>query len=591
VHLESRKAAAGRWAALVAVIAFVVLAVQGYAAVPRPTGECPLRFAVVGDRTNAAVPGKYEEAIAEIERLKPDLAITVGDMIQGYTGDTLEIIREWKEYKDLIKPLTMPIYFTPGNHDITQPAVMAQYRQMIGEPYHSFDVRGVHFVVLDNGRYPTVEDFPREQLEWLRDDLAAHQDAAYTFVFFHIPYWLETIATGKSDPLHDLFVERGVDAVFTGHNHEYFSGKFDGVTYIGVGASGGEAEPGLTGLEHHFVWVTVDDKQVSISPVALGAVRAWDDVTAADQITAYKVGNEGVEVGRVRVGSALTCPPVTVKVTVKNVLPNAPLKAAMRWTVPAGWTVTPTEASQDVAPLASTVVDFSVVSTASIYPAPVLTVDYPISEGKTRRVQRPLPIARTAYAYRTERPPKIDGKLDEALWKDPVSNLFAPDGSSMTGDPVSFYFAWDRGNLYVAARCTEKEPGSIVAACKDRDCAVYAEDCVGYFLEPNVADGPVYQVYFSALGTAFDQKISVKGGWSAGADPKWNGRYEVKTSRGADFWSIEARIPMKELGAKPKTGDAWALNFRRKQKRLNSSADWQVPTGYDPVAYGILQLK
>ena len=573
-------------------VAAVLVLLGASGAEPAPSlGDCPLRFAVIGDRTGTAIAGKYEEILLEVERLQPELAITVGDMIEGYTGDTTEIKRQWQEYREIVRPLTMPLYFTPGNHDITQPEVMDQYRRMMGEPHHSFDVRGVHFVVLDNGRYPTVRDFPEEQLAWLTDDLARHQDAAYTFVFFHIPYWLDTVAKGASDPLHDIFVRYGVDGVFTGHNHDYFSGRYDGIMYTGVGASGAETTPGLTGLEHHFVWVTVGVAGIAIAPIKIGSVRPWEEVTAKDIILVYKIQSEAIEVSQVPVGEALTCPETPVKVTVKNIHSDRPLSVSVKWRAPDGWTVTPGEKALEIAPLASGTAEFTVASTASLYPVPIVSIDYTIADGLTRELERSLPIARTVYAYKAGRPPKIDGVIDEDVWRAPVTAFFAPDGAAVATDPVRFYFAWDRSNLYVAARCTEKEMGSIVADCKVQDCTVYAEDCVGYFLEPETADGPVYQIYFNPLGTAFDQKITVKGGWSVETDAKWNGRYEVKTSKGADSWSIEARIPLKALATTAKPGKHWKLNFRRKQKRLGTSADWQVPVGYDPVNYGVLELK
>ena len=78
---------------------------------------------------------------------------------------------------------------------------------------------------------------------------------------------------------------------------------------------------------------------------------------------------------------------------------------------------------------------------------------------------------------------------------------------------------------------------------------------------------------------------------ATGVEREWNGTYDVKTFKGKDYWSIEAKIPLSELKAEGKSGKTWALNFRRKQKRLNSAADWLVPTGYDPKDYGVLLMK
>ena len=84
----------------------------------------PIRFAIIGDRTGGHVPGVYGEIIQEIELLKPDFTMTVGDMIEGYTEDVERLTAEWNEYLEIIKPLSAPIHHTPGNHDITNEAML-----------------------------------------------------------------------------------------------------------------------------------------------------------------------------------------------------------------------------------------------------------------------------------------------------------------------------------------------------------------------------------------------------------------------------------------------------------------------------------
>lgn len=593
-------------AMLVSAAIFISWAVRAPAA-ELSLSDCPLRFAVIGDRTGTAIEGKYERALASIERLKPELAITVGDMIEGYTDDPAGMARMWSEYRGIVKVLSAPLYFTPGNHDITRPAMLGAYEENIGKPYHSFDVRGVHFIVLDTSRYMSVEALPEEEMNWLRADLEAAKGAAYILVFYHVPLWRQGVAAGKRDALHSLLVNYGVDAVFTGHNHEYFSGTYDGIAYTGVGASGGDTEPGLTGLEHHFVWVTASDKGLSIAPMKVDAVLPWNEVTVAETDEVTEIRAKAMNLTRVSIGSSLSVPPTSITLTVRN-LGKLPLRAPLVWTIPEGWTVAPAAGAKiaqgasatgpgaapdtlDLAPGASRDLEFTASSGQQIYPAPSVSVRYPFAEGKSFDLKATIPVARTAYAYKASRPPEIDGEVNEPAWHDPVTKFFAPDGSAPTAEPVEFYFAWDRDNLYVAAVCMESRVDSIVASATERDGTVYAEDCAGYFFQPVADDGPLYQIYFSALGTVFDQKMVVEHGVTTSYDSDWNGTYEVKTSRGSDRWTMEAKIPLIQFGPEAKAGDRWNLNFRRKQPRLGTAADWQVPVAYDPVIYGILELR
>jgi hypothetical protein len=232
-----------------------------------------------------------------------------------------------------------------------------------------------------------------------------------------------------------------------------------------------------------------------------------------------------------------------------------------------------------------------VKSTGALYPTPTISLRYPYAEGKELEINQALSASRTVYAYQATQPPSIDGKLNEEIWKDPTTKLFGEDGSATPTQPVSFYFAWDDDNLYLAARCTETKMDSIVANVTEHDGPIYGEDCVGYFLQPETNDGPMYQIYFNPLGTSIDQKVKIENGAAVDVDRKWNGTYDVKTFKGKDYWSIEARIPLDQLDTKAESGKTWQLNFRRKQKRLNTAADWMVPLDYNPKGYGMLVMR
>ena len=99
--------------------------------------------------------------------------MTVGDMIVGYTDDPELLNSRWNEYDSIIEPLTMPVYFTPGNNDIYNDVMEDIYRRRIGEPYNSFDYQDLHFIILDNSRWESSAELPPEQIAWLEQDLQA----------------------------------------------------------------------------------------------------------------------------------------------------------------------------------------------------------------------------------------------------------------------------------------------------------------------------------------------------------------------------------------------------------------------------------
>jgi 3',5'-cyclic AMP phosphodiesterase CpdA len=551
--------------------------------------EYPVRFAVIGDRTGDAQSGIYEEIVAEIERLKPDFVITVGDMIQGYAQDTTELTLMWTEYKTIIAPLTMPIYFTSGNHDITTDDAAPWYKNHIAKPYYSFDYKGLHFVILDASRWDVSKDIPHEQITWLIDDLKKNQKAPYTFVFYHKPFWADEIAAGKPDTLHTIFKNYGVDAVFNGHTHEYFSGKIDGILYTDVSTSGGAGDVGPTGLLYHFTWVTVDKNGISIAPIKINSVLPWDEVTISDVANINKIYNSGITFeNTIYVNDDFSV--LDTIFTVKLINPNTDvaLEDTLYWITNEAWSIKPQSVLVKVAPNDSAFCKFIVKNKEQLYPVPALSIRFPYAKGKTYEVKKSLPVARQTYCYQSTLPPVIDGKITESFWQKPVYKLFSFDGGSVNIDSTYFYFAHDDKNLYIAAFCQDPKVDSIITKAVKQDDAVYSEDCVGYFFIPNRDSSAIYQIYFNPNGVSFDQKITDNGN---NADRSWNGAYEVKTLKGKNFWSIEARIPLEQLGTKIAQGQQWGVNFRRKQPRYKSTADWQVPIQYDPKSYGLLIIK
>jgi predicted phosphodiesterase len=553
-----------------------------------------MRFAILGDRTGGHQPGVHGAIVQEIQRLKPDFVITVGDMIEGYVNDEAQIRREWDEYKELVEPLTMPLYYVSGNHDIWEEGFAQLYKELSGaDPYYSFDVRGVHFIVLSTGPYDYVDDVPDEQIQWLMNDLSGSQDALYTLVFFHKPYWIDTIAAGEEDRFHNIFVEHGVDAVFTGHYHVYFSGTYDGIAYTTVGSSGGGCSPGPTGLMYHFAWVTVDGEGVSIAPVKMGSVLPWDEFTASEFRLVDRIESQAAKVEKFGF-QGIPTPARELTVTLQNLNETESLQDTLLWHLPENWAVSPAVQALSLDPGDSIVLSFRAACNGFPYPTPSFTLDYPYGQGKDFEFGESMGITRTAHAvFAGDRRPVIDGKLTEDVWTDGVihSELFAPDGSPVTIEKTEFMFAWDEDNLYLAARCEETRMDSIAALVTEHDGAVYGEDCVGYFLQPDVQDGPAYQIYFNPLGSPFDQKITIENGVAVDVQRDWNGDYEVAASRSGNSWSIEIRIPFDELDAESGEGDSWGLNFRRKQRRLSSSADWIVAISYDPRDFGKLEMK
>ncbi len=555
------------------------------------TDNLPVRFAILGDRTGGHLPGIYIQVVEEIQRMRPDFVMTVGDQIEGYHDNVGRLNAEWDEYKKLIAPLTMPIHFTPGNHDILSDVQEEVYRSQIGEPYYSFEYCGVHIVVLNNGRWESSEELPAEQINWLINNLDTFRNAKYTLAFMHKPFWYNTTAAGKPDTLHSIFRNFGVDAVFTGHFHQYFVGEYDGIKYTSLGSSGAEIEDGPTGLSYHFGWVTVDESGINITPIEYQSVMPWKELTADELLVINKMNRSGLSFEPLTIGEQLQPVNGRVTLTIHNYIAGIELEDTLRWEIPEGWTVTPEAIPVKVSPDGVQSAEFQASYRGALYPVPTAKLPFSFAEGKSTTINAPLRVARTITCNRASMPPMVDGNIAEPIWKNPEREFFAADGGAMNIDPVDFYFSYDEDYLYVSARCTETVMDSMAASVVDHDGPIYAEDCIGLFLQPDMGKEIAYQIYFNPLGRAFDQKLVKNEHGYMDADRGWDGQYDVKAIHGADFWIVEAAIPLSQFGTKGRAGKKMGLNFRRKQARLGASADWQVPIDYNPNSFGILIMK
>lgn len=223
-------------------------------------GRTPFRFVAYGDtRSDAEAHSRVVQAIAE----EGDLAfyINTGDMVSS--GENAS---EWDEFLEIESDLmaNIPFFGSIGNHDEDDGNADPYFDAFVmptnspqPEAYYSFDYGNAHFVALDghinvqpwylcalNGLF--MDDcFDPEQLAWLEDDLHqahARADIDHIFVATHIgPYSSKEGRSGNAHmrALLQLFMNTGVTAIISGHDHYYEHGLTSvGIHYVISGGGG-----------------------------------------------------------------------------------------------------------------------------------------------------------------------------------------------------------------------------------------------------------------------------------------------------------------------------------------------------------------
>ncbi len=555
-------------------------------------------FVIIGDRTGGHVPGVYGEIVEEINLLGPDIVVSVGDQIEGYTEDRETLNAQWDEYWEIASRLEAPFYVCAGNHDIYNDVMLEVWEERTKRaPCYSFDYEGVHFTIVDTGRWESSEAWLEKSgyREWLEKDLAKHKKDRMTIVIYHIPFWYDTLAEGEPDPLHEICKEYGVDAVFNGHYHIYAAAEYDGIPYTIVGSSGGgiDEEGEYPGAFYHYVWCTVRGDELSWTVLKKDSALAPDAVVAEDLKTVDRIRTEYVRVPSFRIEDGVE--DLTCAVSVENVTADA-VATPVTWEVAANWTVEPATAEITVPPGETAEVEFAARLAGDLYPLPKVALTYPYRGELTYTYRTSLPALRVQPVKALSAAPVIDGDLGDACWAAAGTATYfcAPDGNPCAISPTTFYFAYDDETLYVAARCEQEDMEALVLNATERDATVPYDDCVGFFLLPDPEEYVFYQLYVNTDGVIYDIAYTFEEPAELDTEglDAWNAECDVATARGDGYWTLEAAIPVATLGVDGiVAGDEWRANFRRKERAKDSSADWQYPIGFDPRRFGYLAFE
>ncbi|HUU70630.1 MAG TPA: metallophosphoesterase [Planctomycetota bacterium] len=239
-------------------------------AAPDPAPDCPhtskafgggpevFRFAVMADRTGAARPGVFEEAVEKLNLLQPDFVMTVGDMIEGQTYVLSDLQKMRAEFEAIVDRLEMPFFYVPGNHDISNSFMAKEWAWRYKRPYYHFVYRNVLFLCLNTEDSPNGS-LGEAQIAYAADVLASNADVRWTFVFMHRPMWADAKFT-EWKRIESLLAGRP-HTVFAGHVHAYSMHEQNGGTYLTLATTGANSPllgPEL-GMFDHIVWVTMTD--------------------------------------------------------------------------------------------------------------------------------------------------------------------------------------------------------------------------------------------------------------------------------------------------------------------------------------------
>lgn len=231
-------------------------------------------FAIISDLNGGEREGVYSTAVAQLNRLDPTFVLSVGDLIDGGTEDSLQLAREWDSFAFRTNKLQMPFFYLGGNHDLTNPRMREFWKNRFGPRYYHFVYEDILFLMMDSedyeekrmleiykarakaikiiegeieGEYESTEYYhmPERrigamtdtQLNYYKNVLQKYPEVKWTFVLMHKPLWMREGDKGLGR-LESLLTERPY-TVINGHFHSFSHRKRNDRDYLILGTTGG----------------------------------------------------------------------------------------------------------------------------------------------------------------------------------------------------------------------------------------------------------------------------------------------------------------------------------------------------------------
>ncbi len=174
--------------------------------------------------------------------------------------------------------------------------------------------------------------------------------------------------------------------------------------------------------------------------------------------------------------------------------------------------------------------------------------------------------ARTVQAVRTATPIRVDGRLDDAAWREAVAVSdflqLVPDEGRPAREQTVLQIAYDDEAIYVGARLFDSDPDRIVRRLSRRDLDADA-DWLSIYFDPHHDRLTGVELRVTAAGVQRDAIIYN----DVFKDDTWDAVWDAAVSVDEQGWVVEMRIPFSQLRFRAGDAMTWGINAERSVHR------------------------
>ena len=181
-------------------------------------------------------------------------------------------------------------------------------------------------------------------------------------------------------------------------------------------------------------------------------------------------------------------------------------------------------------------------------------------------------------AKRTASLIKIDGILDEPVWKDAPGALDytefrpTPFRKEDTADRTEVYMLYSDEGIYIGGYCHERTRDSISAELNGRD-GFGNNDYLGVIFDTYNDKINAFEYFVTPLGEQMDAKMSPNPNGN-NEDFTWNAVWKSAAKINNDGWSFEIFLPFSAIRFSKKPLQNWGLNITRRRQKTGQQVTW-----------------
>ncbi|MEQ8302686.1 MAG: metallophosphoesterase family protein [Cyclobacteriaceae bacterium] len=278
-----------------------------WAYAPEGRNSSQFSFALIGDLHSGEREGVFNVAINQLNLLRPDFILSVGDLIDGGTENLDTLGKQYDFFDQRAARATAPLFHVGGNHDLTNVVMRKFWEERYGRRYYHFIYKDVLFLILDSedyqeermheiylarAAYIEAADGPNpdlakdmeymkmperrtgeisgEQSEYFEKVIADHPEVRWTMLFMHKPVWQREGENGLSR-IETALGSRDY-TVINGHLHTYSHTIRNNKDYITLATTSGGQNPDSDMAFDHITVVSFMEKEPIIATLRMDGI-------------------------------------------------------------------------------------------------------------------------------------------------------------------------------------------------------------------------------------------------------------------------------------------------------------------------------